>query len=264
MDRGLTADDVARALWRRPWVVLAVSGLVLVLGAAYVLTRPRVWKATSVVRVEPQQTDAQLVQRTVGDVEPRLLSLRQAMLGGPVLSKVVDQLKLYPDLVARRGKEAAIEQLREAIDVKPTWNAFEVTVAPGARRPRRTSPTSCPPSSASSPTRPAPRRPPTPPRVFDAQVKELQATGQRLAAEDHRLQGGARRRAPRADGGQHAPAGSPLGRGPGPHRAAPGRGCAPQRPGAAPQRRGHRGGPGPDGRRPARAAARRGEDAVHR
>lgn len=81
MDRGLTADDVARALWRRSWVVLAVSGLVLVLGAAYVLTRPRVWKATSVVRVEPQQTDAQLVQRTVGDVEPRLLSLRQAMLG---------------------------------------------------------------------------------------------------------------------------------------------------------------------------------------
>ncbi|MGZ6098638.1 MAG: Wzz/FepE/Etk N-terminal domain-containing protein, partial [Myxococcaceae bacterium] len=132
MDRGLTADDVARELWRRPWVVLAISGLVLVLGTAYVMTRPRVWKATSVVRVEPQQTDAQLVQRTVGDVEPRLLSLRQAMLGGPVLGKVVDQLKLYPDLVARRGKEAAIEQLREAIDVKPTWNAFEVTVSAGS------------------------------------------------------------------------------------------------------------------------------------
>jgi len=129
MDRGLTADDVARALWRRPWVVLAVAGVVLVLGAAYVMTRPRVWKATSVVRVEPQQTDAQLVQRTVGDVEPRLLSLRQAMLGGPVLGRVVDQLKLTPDLVARRGKEAAIEQLRESIDVKPTWNAFEVTVS---------------------------------------------------------------------------------------------------------------------------------------
>ncbi len=131
MDRGLTADDVARALWRRPWVVLAVTGLVLVLGTAYVMTRPRVWKATSVVRVEPQQTDAQLVQRTVGDVEPRLLSLRQAMLGGPVLGRVVDELSLYPDLVAGRGKEAAIEQLREEIDVKPTWNAFEVTVSAG-------------------------------------------------------------------------------------------------------------------------------------
>ena len=101
MDRGLTADDVARALWRRPWVVLAVAGVVLVLGTAYVMTRPRVWKATSVVRVEAQQTDAQLVQRTVGDVEPRLLSLRQAMLGGPVLGRVVDELKLTPDLVAR-------------------------------------------------------------------------------------------------------------------------------------------------------------------
>ena len=107
MDRGLTVDDVGRALWRRPWVVGSVTALVLLLGTPYVMTRPKVWKATSVVRVEAQQADAQLVQRTVGDVEPRLLSLRQAMLGGPVLERVVDQLKLSPDLVARRGKEAA-------------------------------------------------------------------------------------------------------------------------------------------------------------
>jgi len=176
MDRGLTADDVARALWRRPWVVLAVSGLVLVLGAAYVLTRPRVWKATSVVRVEPQQTDAQLVQRTVGDVEPRLLSLRQAMLGGPVLSKVVDQLKLYPDLVARRGKEAAIEQLREAIDVKPTWNAFEVTVSAGSPKNAADIANLVPTvfGQLTNETRAAQAADAT--RVFDAQVKELQAT----------------------------------------------------------------------------------------
>ena len=80
MDHGLSVDDVARALWRRPWVAVSVTALVLVLGTAYVMTRPRVWKATSVVRFEPQQTDAQLVQRTVGDLEPRLLSLRQNRL----------------------------------------------------------------------------------------------------------------------------------------------------------------------------------------
>jgi uncharacterized protein involved in exopolysaccharide biosynthesis len=157
-------------------MVLAVGGLVLVLGAAYVLTRPRVWKATSVVRVEPQQTDAQLVQRTVGDVEPRLLSLRQAMLGGPVLSKVVDQLKLYPDLVARRGKEAAIEQLREAIDVKPTWNAFEVTVSAGSPKTAADIANLVPTvfGQLTNETRAAQAADAT--RVFDAQVKELQAT----------------------------------------------------------------------------------------
>ena len=175
MDRGLTADDVARALWRRPWVVLAVTGLVLVLGAAYVMTRPRVWKATAVVRVEPQQTDAQLVQRTVGDVEPRLLSLRQAMLGGPVLGKVVDQLHLYPELVARRGKEAAIEQLREAIDVKPTWNAFEVTVSAGTPKAAADIANLVPTifGQFTNETRASQAADAT--RVFDAQVKELQA-----------------------------------------------------------------------------------------
>lgn len=174
MDRGLTADDVAKALWRRPWVVLAVGGLVLVLGAAYVMTRPRVWKATSVVRVEAQQADAQLVQRTVGDVEPRLLSLRQAMLGGPVLGRVVDQLKLYPDLVARRGKEAAIEQLREAIDVKPTWNAFEVTVNAGEAKTAADIANLVPTVFAQLTNETRAAQTADAIRVFDSQVKDLQ------------------------------------------------------------------------------------------
>ena len=174
MDRGLTVDDVARALGRRPWVVIAVTALVLVVGTAYVMTRPRVWKATSVVRVEPQQTDAQLVQRTVGDVEPRLLSLRQAMLGGPVLGRVVDELKLYPELVARRGKEAAIEQLREAIDVKPTWNAFEVTVSAGNPKQAADIANLVPTVFAqlTNETRAAQAADAT--KVFESQVKELQ------------------------------------------------------------------------------------------
>jgi succinoglycan biosynthesis transport protein ExoP len=174
MDRGLTADDVARALFRRPWVVASVTGLVLVVGTAYVMSRPRVWKATSVVAVEPQQTDAQLVQRTVGDVEPRLTSLRQAMLGGPVLGRVVDQLKLSPEVVARKGKEAVIEQLREDIDVKPTWNAFEVTVS--ANDPKKAADIAnlVPAVFAqlTNETRASQAADAT--RVFDAQVKELQ------------------------------------------------------------------------------------------
>lgn len=174
MDRGMTADDVARALWRRPWVVAGVTGLVLVVGTAYVMTRPRVWKATSVVRVEAQQTDAQLVQRTVGDVEPRLLSLRQAMLGGPVLGRVVDELKLYPDLVARRGKEAAIEQLRDSVDVKPTWNAFEVTVSAGDPKQAAAIANLVPTvfGQLTNEMRAAQAADAT--QVFDAQVKELQ------------------------------------------------------------------------------------------
>jgi uncharacterized protein involved in exopolysaccharide biosynthesis len=155
-------------------VAVSVTALVLVLGTAYVMTRPRVWKATSVVRVEAQQTDAQLVQRTVGDVEPRLLSLRQAMLGGPVLGRVVDELKLSPDLVARRGKEAAIEALREAIDVKPTWNAFEVTVSAGDPKQAADIANLVPTLFAqlTNETRAAQAADAT--RVFDAQVKDLQ------------------------------------------------------------------------------------------
>jgi len=174
MDRGLTAEDVSRALVRRRWVVAAVTTVVLVAGAGYVMTRPRVWKATAVVRIEPQQTDGQLVQRTVGDIEPRLTSLRQAMLGGPVLGRVVDHLHLWPELVARKGKEAAIEQLREDIEVKPTWNAFELTVSAGDPRKAAEVANLVPTVFAqlTNETRAAQAADAT--RVFDVQVKELQ------------------------------------------------------------------------------------------
>jgi uncharacterized protein involved in exopolysaccharide biosynthesis len=174
MERGLTADDVARALWRRPRAVLAVTGTVLVLGTAFVMTRPKVWKATSVVTVEPSHADAQLVQRTVGDVEPRLLSIRQELIGRPVLERVVDQLHLYPELVAQRGKEAAIEQLREDIEVKPTGNAFEVTVSAGEAK-RAAEVANLVPvvyGQLTSEVRVAQARDAT--VVFDGQIKQLQ------------------------------------------------------------------------------------------
>ncbi len=155
-------------------MVLSVTALVLVVGTAYVMTRPRVWKATAVVRVEAQQTDAQLVQRTVGDVEPRLTSLPQAMLGGPVLGRVVDQLKLYPKLVARRGKEAAVEQLREAIDVKPTWNAFEVTVSAGDPKQAADIANLVPQVFAQLTNETRAAQADDAIKVFDTQVKELQ------------------------------------------------------------------------------------------
>jgi succinoglycan biosynthesis transport protein ExoP len=174
MERGLTADDVARALWRRPWLVAAVTGTVLVLGTLYVMTRPKVWKATSVVTVEPSHADSQLVQRTVGDVEPRLLSIRQELMGRPVLERVVDQLHLFPALVARRGKEAAIEQLREDIEVKPTGNAFEVMVS--ASEPKRAAEVAnlvpVVYGQLTSEVRAAQAKDAT--QVFEAQIKELQ------------------------------------------------------------------------------------------
>ena len=71
------------------------------------------WKAASVVRVETQRPTDELVHRSIGDgLETKLLALRQELLGGPVLQRVIEEMNLYSEIVSKKGMEAAIERMR--------------------------------------------------------------------------------------------------------------------------------------------------------
>jgi succinoglycan biosynthesis transport protein ExoP len=129
MERGMTADQILAALWRRKTLVAAVVASVLAIGLAVVFTLPSSYKATVVTRVEPQRPDPTLVQKTVSEfIEQRLLSVRQELLGRPVLQKVIEQYNLYPDVVQKKGIDAAVERMRGDLDVKLDGDsAFEIT-----------------------------------------------------------------------------------------------------------------------------------------
>src|SRR6478672_6298248 len=106
MDRGMTADQILAALWRRKTLVCAIAAAIFAVGAAVVATLPSMYKATAVVRVEPQRMDEQLVQRTLSElVEERLLTARQEILARPVLQQVIEEQNLYPDIVAKKGMD---------------------------------------------------------------------------------------------------------------------------------------------------------------
>ncbi len=129
MERGMTADQVIKAIWRRKLLVAAVAGAVMATGAAVVMTRPSIYTATAVVRVEPQRPGEEMVQRTVSElIEQRLLTVRQELLARPVLQRAIEELKLYPDLVEDHGIEAAVERMRKDLEVKVEGeSAFELT-----------------------------------------------------------------------------------------------------------------------------------------
>ena len=55
MERGMTADQMLSALWRRKALVGAIAAAIFVVGAAIVMTRPSIYEASVVVRVEPQR-----------------------------------------------------------------------------------------------------------------------------------------------------------------------------------------------------------------
>ena len=131
MERGMTADQMLRALWRRKALVGSIALAVFAVGAAGVLAQPSVYTATAVVRVEPQRPAEDMVHRTVSElVEQRLLTVRQELMARPVLEKAIREMNLYPETVSEDGMEAAVEAMRKDIEVRVEGeNAFSLTVS---------------------------------------------------------------------------------------------------------------------------------------
>ncbi|MGA9522820.1 MAG: Wzz/FepE/Etk N-terminal domain-containing protein [Myxococcaceae bacterium] len=129
MERGMTVDQVLRALWRRRWLVLAIAGGVFAVGAAIVATLPSKYTSTAVVRVEPQHPVAEMVYPTISEAIPqRIVTIRQELLARPVLQQVIEELELYQETVGEKGIDAAVEHMRKDLAVKIEGeNAFELT-----------------------------------------------------------------------------------------------------------------------------------------
>ncbi|MGQ0507905.1 MAG: GumC family protein [Myxococcaceae bacterium] len=129
MDRGMTADQVLGALWRRKTLVLAIAVGVFAVGAIVVMAMPSIYSASVVVRVQPQRPTEEMVQRTVSElIEQRLLTVRQELMSRPLLEKAINELKLYPGVVEKEGIELAVERMRKDMEVKVEGeNAFELT-----------------------------------------------------------------------------------------------------------------------------------------
>jgi len=129
MERGMTADQVAAALWRRKGLIAAITVVLFAMGAGIVVGLPSIYKSTVVVRVEPLRPTGEMVQKTVDDdIANRLFTVRQQLMGRPVLQKAIEEMNLYPEVVSRDGMDAAAERMRGDLEVKVEGeNAFELT-----------------------------------------------------------------------------------------------------------------------------------------
>jgi succinoglycan biosynthesis transport protein ExoP len=133
MERGMTADQVLRGLWRRKVLVGVIAAGVFAVGAAVVMGTPSVYTATAVVRVEPQRPSEEMVQRTVSElIEQRLLTVRQELLARPVLQRAIEEMGLYPEIVSAHGMEAAVQRMRRDLEVKVEGEtAYELSYSAG-------------------------------------------------------------------------------------------------------------------------------------
>lgn len=112
-------DELLLGIWRQKRIVGICLALALGLGALYGLLTPRKYVATAAVRMDLQVLPEQYVSPTVTETaESRIATIRHALLGEHVLSRIVREEGLFPELVKSHGPSAAVEALRGRIEVR--------------------------------------------------------------------------------------------------------------------------------------------------
>ncbi|MGZ3536793.1 MAG: Wzz/FepE/Etk N-terminal domain-containing protein, partial [Thermodesulfobacteriota bacterium] len=121
--------------FRRKWYII-IPLVICVLGSYGVCKYlPKVYKATTLILVQPQAIPENYVRATLTDtVANRLNTISQEILSRTRLEKVIQEFELYPKIRKTRPLEEVVEIMRKAIEVKvqeprrdATTNSFSIS-----------------------------------------------------------------------------------------------------------------------------------------
>ena len=126
-EQGLKLGDLRQVVRRRLPLMGAVAGTVFLLSIVVAALLPNVYVASATLLVEPQTISKKLIESGVAesDLNNRLHLMTMQILSRPRLSKVIDDLKLYPDLSEEKTREEVIEEMRKHIRVEPVLPELE-------------------------------------------------------------------------------------------------------------------------------------------
>lgn len=122
-------DELLLGIWRHKKMVIVAVAAAVGLGAIYGLIKPKKYVASATVRMDTQVLPEQYVSPTVTEtVERRLATIRRELLGEPVLSRIIREERMFPELILSHGTTAAVEALRGRLEVRVEGdNAFNVS-----------------------------------------------------------------------------------------------------------------------------------------
>ncbi len=112
-------QDYLRIGLRRKWYIIIpiVIGVLASVGVYKYL--PKVYRATTLILVQPQSVPENYVRSTITDsVANRLNTISQEILSRTRLERVIQEFNLYPDLRKNVPLEVVVETMRAAIEVK--------------------------------------------------------------------------------------------------------------------------------------------------
>src|ERR1017187_5365868 len=92
----LSRLSILRTIWKSKIRIAVVAVLLTLCAVAVVRMLPPVYLADTVVLIDSQKIPEKFVSATVGDdLEERIASIRQTLLSGAELKKVIEEFGLY-------------------------------------------------------------------------------------------------------------------------------------------------------------------------
>src|SRR5438552_262762 len=121
----LTISDYWDIAVRRKWLIMGTICVCLGIAGLLCLVLPKTYRSTTLILVEGQKIPESYVKGIIeSNIEGRLIMIKQQVMSRTMLSRVVDEFKLYQAEVARDGVEGVIERMRNSVKVETVGNAL--------------------------------------------------------------------------------------------------------------------------------------------
>ncbi len=115
----LSMRDYLDILLHRKWYVIIPLVVAILASFGVCQYLPKIYRATTLILVQPQSVPEKYVQPTITDtVISRLDTIAQEIMSRTRLEKVIQEFNLYQDLRKKAPMEEVVETMRKAIGVK--------------------------------------------------------------------------------------------------------------------------------------------------
>jgi polysaccharide chain length determinant protein (PEP-CTERM system associated) len=112
-------DDYIEIMRRRIWYLVIPFVLIILGTVLFVIFAPRLYKATTLVLVSPQQVPEALIHSTVTTrIEERLQSIAQEVMSRTRLEQVIAEFRLYQKESRTLSREEIVEKMQKDIKVE--------------------------------------------------------------------------------------------------------------------------------------------------
>ena len=113
---GIKPEDIVEIVLRRRWWIIATFCFSMIVGIYLAFTLPKIYRAETLILIQPQKVPANYVQSVSTDIGSRIDTMSQQVLSRSNLEKIIEDFNLFSEPEYKKMfMEDKIEGLRERV-----------------------------------------------------------------------------------------------------------------------------------------------------